>query len=71
MVGEEVKLYAFLISALDEGKRSASRLGCFPSPLPRGNSPQYPFDSRLGGSQSRSGRGSEGGKKYLPCPVGN
>jgi hypothetical protein len=30
-----------------------------PAALPPGKSPWYPFDSRLGGSQSPSGRGGE------------
>jgi hypothetical protein len=30
-----------------------------PAALPQGKSPWYPLDSRLGGPQSRSGRGGE------------
>jgi hypothetical protein len=38
-----------------------------PRPLyPRGKRPRYPFDRRLGGLQSRSGRC--GGKKFLTLP---
>jgi hypothetical protein len=43
-----------LTSALDEGEWSASR--------PFGKNPQYPLYRRLGGPQSRSGRGGE--EKY-------
>jgi hypothetical protein len=45
-----------LISALDGGEWSASRPGRF---TPQGKSLSYPFDRRLGGPQSRSGRGGE------------
>jgi len=40
-----------------------------PQPLyTRGKSPCYPFDRRLGGSQSQSGRGDEEKKSfYCPC----
>jgi hypothetical protein len=30
-----------------------------PAALPQGKSPSYPLDRRLGGPQSRSGRGGE------------
>jgi len=36
-----------------------------PSAFIHGESPQYPLDRRPGGSQSRSGRGGEEGKKSL------
>jgi hypothetical protein len=53
-----------LTSALDGGE-------CFsfmPRPLyPQGKSPWYPFDRRLGGHQSRSGRGGEE-KNFQPPP---
>jgi hypothetical protein len=45
-----------LTLALDVGECSASRPGRFTS---QGKSPWYPFDRRLGGTQSRSGRGGE------------
>jgi hypothetical protein len=58
-----VKLHAFSTSSsLDEGKWSASRLGRFTR---QGNSPWYPPDRRLGGLQSRSGRGGEGKEAAL------
>jgi hypothetical protein len=50
-------LYTFLISALDGGELSASRPGRF-TPKKRA-SLWYPLDRRLGGPQSRSGRGGE------------
>jgi len=41
-----------------------------PANLPRGYSRRYPFGMRLGGPQSRSGRGSE--EKESPhCPYRN
>jgi hypothetical protein len=45
-----------LTSVLDAGEWSASRLGRF---TPRGKSLWYPLNRRLGGPQSRSGRGGE------------
>jgi hypothetical protein len=45
-----------LTSALDGGEWSASRHGRF---IPQGKSLWYPLNRRLGGSQSRSGRGGE------------
>jgi hypothetical protein len=45
-----------LTSALDGGEWSASRPGRF---IPKGKSPWYPLDERLGGPQSGSGRGGE------------
>jgi hypothetical protein len=45
-----------LTSALDGGEWSASRPGRF---APQGKSPWYPLDRRLGGPQSRAGRGGE------------
>jgi hypothetical protein len=53
-----------LTSALDADEWSASRPSCF---IPIGKSPWYPLDRRLGGSQSRSGRGGEE-KNYHPPP---
>jgi len=44
-----------LTSTLDGGQWSASR----PAALPPGKVPWYPLDRRLGGPQSRSGRGGE------------
>jgi len=38
-----------------------------PATLPQGNSPSYPLDMRLGGSQSQSGRGREEERSF-PCP---
>jgi hypothetical protein len=54
--GVDVQIHIFLTSALIGGKWSASRIGRF---TPRGNSPRYPLDRRLGGPQSRSGRRGE------------
>jgi hypothetical protein len=54
--GVEVKLNAFLTSALDGGWV----VSYTPRPLyPQGKSPWYPLDRRLGGPQSRSERGAE------------
>jgi hypothetical protein len=39
-----------------------------PAALPQGKSPRYPSDRRLGGSQSRSGRGGE--EKNSKTPPG-
>jgi len=47
-------IHTFLTSAVDGGEWSASRPSCFTS---KGKSPSYPFGRRLGGPQSRSGRG--------------
>jgi hypothetical protein len=52
-------------SALDGGEWSASRPGRF---IPKEKARWYPLDRRLGGSQSRSGRGGEE-KKSQPTPV--
>jgi hypothetical protein len=52
--GLKVYLWAFLTSTLDGDEWSASRFGRF---NPHGKSPWYPLDRRLGGTQSRSGRG--------------
>jgi hypothetical protein len=49
-----------LTSAIAGGELSASRRGRF---TPRGKSPMYPLDTRLGGPESRSGRRGE--KKIL------
>jgi hypothetical protein len=62
----EVKLHAFLTSALNGGEWVASHLGRFAPPL--GRNPRYPLDMRLVGAQSRSGRGEE--KQFL-TPAGN
>jgi hypothetical protein len=55
----EVQLHAFLTSTPDGSEWSASRPGRFiltqRAPLPR----RHPLDKRLGGLQSRSGRGGE------------
>jgi hypothetical protein len=59
--GEEVQLHAFLIPALDEGKRSVSRPGQFAL---RGRIPQYPFDRRMG---FRAGLDAVV-KRKNPCP---
>jgi hypothetical protein len=48
-----------LTSALDGGELAASRPSRF---TPQGKSPWYPLDRRLGGPQSRSGRGGEANK---------
>jgi hypothetical protein len=53
-----------LTSALDEGEWSASRPGRF---TPR-ESTWHPLDRRLGGPQSRSGRGGE--KENSQAPPG-
>jgi len=56
--GVELQLHAFLTSVLHGGEWSGSRPGRFtPGAL-------YPLDRRLGGLQSRSGRGSE--EKEIP-----
>jgi hypothetical protein len=44
-----------LTSALDGNEWSAHA----PAALPQGKGPWYPLDRRLGGPQSRSGRGGE------------
>jgi hypothetical protein len=54
-----------LKSALDGGGRSAS---CTGRCTPRGKSPRYPLDSRLGSPQSRSGHQV---KKHLLTSAGN
>jgi len=67
MFGEvEVKRHVFLTSVLEGGKWSASSSGALP---PWGKSSRYPLDRRLGGSQSRSGRGGE--EKEILAPAGN
>jgi hypothetical protein len=48
-------------SALDGGKWSASR--------PQGKILWYPLDRRLGGPQSRSGRGGEEKNSQLPSGI--
>jgi len=40
-----------------------------PAALPRGKSPRYPLDRRLGGPQSRSGRGGEVKNPYPGRPA--
>jgi hypothetical protein len=64
--GVEVYLHSFLTEILDGGDLSASRPGRF---TPMVKSPWYPLDRRLGGPQSRSGRGDE--KKKIPSATGN
>jgi len=54
--GMEVQLHALLISALDGGEWSASRPDHFTH---REKAPGIPLDRRLGGPQSRCGRGGE------------
>jgi len=39
-----------------------------PAALPAGKNPWYPLDRRLGGPQSRSGRGGE--EKHFQSPQG-
>jgi hypothetical protein len=56
-----------LTSVLDGDEWSASLPGRF---IPRVKSPLYPLDRRLGGPQSRSGRGGEG-KNSQPCRESN
>jgi hypothetical protein len=51
--GVHVLIHIFLTSALVGGEMLASRPGRF---TPRRNIPPYPFDRRLGGPQSQSGR---------------
>jgi hypothetical protein len=41
------------------------------SDYPRGKSPQYPLDKRMGGPQGRSGRGGEKGQNPIITPAGN
>jgi hypothetical protein len=60
---EEVQLHAILTSAPDGGEWSASLLGRF---TPREKDRRYPLDRRLGGPQSRSGRGGEEKNSQLP-----
>jgi hypothetical protein len=52
----DVQIHIFLTSALLGGEWSTSRPGRF---TPRGKSPLYPLDRRLGGPHSRSGRFGE------------
>jgi hypothetical protein len=52
-----------LTSVLDGGEWSASRPGRF---TPRGKSPWYPLDRRLGGPQTRSGRSGEEKNSQTP-----
>jgi hypothetical protein len=61
---EGIELHAFLTSELDgvSGQLHA------PATLPRGKSPPYPLDRKLGGSQSRSGR--DGEEKNSQPPLG-
>jgi hypothetical protein len=40
-----------------------------PAVLPQGKSPWYPLDRRMGGSQSRSGRGGEEKNSQLPSGI--
>jgi hypothetical protein len=54
-----------LTSALDGGEWSASRPGRF---TPQGKITSYPLDRRVGGPQSRSGRG--GKEKNFQHPPG-
>jgi hypothetical protein len=58
----EVYLHAFLTSELDGREWLASRLGRF---IPDKRTHRYPLVMRLGGPQSRSGRG---GEDKNPCP---
>jgi hypothetical protein len=53
-----------LTTAINGGEWSASRPCRF---YPQGKSPRYPLDRRLGGPQSRSGRGGEE-KNSQPLP---
>jgi hypothetical protein len=54
--GVVVYIHILLTSALVGSECSASRPCRF---TPRGKSPRYPLDGRLGGTQSRSGRRGE------------
>jgi hypothetical protein len=63
--GVDVWIHAFLISALVGGEWSASSPDCF---IPGDKTPRYPWDMRLGGPQSRSGRHEE---EKNPGPTGN
>jgi hypothetical protein len=54
--GVEECLHAFLTLTLDGGEWSAAHHSHF---TPRERGPCYPLDRRLGGLQSRSGRGGE------------
>jgi hypothetical protein len=57
-------------SILDLGTRWSWVVSFTPRPLYlQGKSPRYPLDRRLGGTQSRSGRGGE--EKKFPAPTGN
>jgi hypothetical protein len=62
--GVEVQIQVFLTAAVDGGKGSDSRPGRFNS---RNKSNRYPLDRRLGGPQSRSGRGEAEKRSHL-CP---
>jgi hypothetical protein len=62
--GVEVYLHTFF----DLGTRWRRVVSFTPQPLyPQGKSPLYPLDRRLGGPQSRSGRGGED-KNSQPPP---
>jgi hypothetical protein len=64
--GVEVYLHAFLTSALDGGEWSASCPGRF---TPRKKEPLVPIGRRLGGLQSRSGRGGEEKNSQPPAGI--
>jgi hypothetical protein len=61
--GVDLYIHVFVISALVGGEWSALHPGRFNPPSPRGRSPPYPWDVRLGGPHNRSGR--HGGEKVL------
>jgi hypothetical protein len=62
--GVEIQIHTFLTSTLHEGKGSSSSPGRF---IPGKRMLWYPLDRRLGGPQSRSGRGGEE-KNSQPLP---
>jgi hypothetical protein len=59
--GMELKLHAFLTSALDEDEWSAVHPGRFTTVV---RTPLYPLDKRLGELQFRSGSGGEEKKSH-------
>jgi hypothetical protein len=61
--GVNVKIHIFLTLALAGGEWSASHPSRF---TPRGKSPRYPLDRRLGGLQSRFGQRRDETNLTLP-----
>jgi hypothetical protein len=63
--GVAMYLHAFLTLAFGGGEWTASRPSRFTH---QGKSPWYLMDKRLGGPQSRSGRGGEDKNSIIPLP---